>query len=86
MPFLSVYGHIAVDTILYASGREVLDDYYVGLGGTGANIARGASCLGVPAALFSSVGDDFPNGLRDPFLLRHFFLQSISHNARFTPA
>ncbi|OGS42140.1 MAG: hypothetical protein A3K67_01070 [Euryarchaeota archaeon RBG_16_62_10] len=65
--FLGVYGHTALD-IIYASdefpkpntcaelkGRE---EHF---GGTGANVARIASTLGVPTALASYVGSDFPD-------------------------
>ncbi len=69
--FLGAYGHTALD-IIYASERfpspnstvELVDrhEFY---GGTGANLARIASSLGVKTALASHVGDDFPKAFMD---------------------
>ncbi|MFQ5883680.1 MAG: carbohydrate kinase family protein [Thermoplasmata archaeon] len=65
--FLGVFGHVVVDNIfsvprlpapnssIATAGREVL------YGGTGANMAVIASCLGVRTALASFVGEDFPD-------------------------
>ncbi len=66
MPFLSVYGHIIVDTIIDAEkvpGNEEfvgIEGFHMRYGGTGANIAMGAAKLGTPVALISFVGSDFP--------------------------
>lgn len=63
--FLGVYGHTAVD-IIYSSDRFPEPNTCVELkgrkelfGGTGANLARISSALGVPTALASHVGQDF---------------------------
>ena len=64
--FLGVFGHVVLDHILAVPRLPVLDrtvrvlarDTY--FGGTGGNIARGAAKLGVPTALASFVGGDFP--------------------------
>jgi len=64
--FLGVYGHTALD-IIYNSDSfpepntcVEMKDRKEHFGGTGANIARIASTLGVRTALASHVGDDFP--------------------------
>lgn len=64
--FLGVYGHTALD-IIYSSDSfpqpntcVEMKDRVEHFGGTGANIARIASTLGVRTALASHVGDDFP--------------------------
>ncbi|MBE0517951.1 MAG: carbohydrate kinase family protein [Thermoplasmata archaeon] len=64
--FLGVYGHTAID-IIYSSDEFPRPNTCVELkgrkeqyGGTGANVARIAASLGVPTALASHVGDDFP--------------------------
>jgi ribokinase len=64
--FLGVYGHVNIDTILLLEslptpGHTVpaLDEFDR-LGGTGGNVARAAATLGVPTALASFVGNDFP--------------------------
>jgi len=64
--FLGVYGHTCVD-LIYSSERFPEPNTCVELkgrqelfGGTGANLARIASTIGVPTALASHVGDDFP--------------------------
>lgn len=69
--FLGVYGHTAID-IIYNSERFPAPNTTVELlgrrehfGGTGANIARIASCLDVKVALASHVGDDFPADYMD---------------------
>ncbi len=67
-PFLCVYGHTNLDYILSLKhfperntsvNVEEKRSYY---GGTGANVATIASSLGVPTALCSYVGEDFPDG------------------------
>lgn len=69
-PFLCVYGHIAMDYILQLdhfpspnTSVEVLEKrrYF---GGTGGNIATLASAMGVPTAIVSYVGGDFPGDYR----------------------
>jgi sugar/nucleoside kinase (ribokinase family) len=64
--FLGAYGHTALD-IIYNAERFPSPNTTVELlgrhelwGGTGANLARIASSLGVKTALASHVGDDFP--------------------------
>lgn len=63
---MGVYGHTAID-IIYASDEfpkintcVELKDRREHFGGTGANVARIASTMGVPTALASYVGSDFP--------------------------
>jgi len=65
-PYLCVYGHAAIDHLLYLkhfpppnTSVDVLDKERR-YGGTGANMATIASSLGVPTALVSYVGEDFP--------------------------
>jgi ribokinase len=64
--FLGVYGHTVLDHIITVphlpppNTSIELIDRQVFFGGTGANIARIASSLGVRTALSSFVGDDFP--------------------------
>ncbi len=69
--FLGIYGHTALD-LIYSSERFPEPNTCVELkgreelfGGTGANLARIASTLGVPTALASHVGDDFPKAFMD---------------------
>jgi sugar/nucleoside kinase (ribokinase family) len=64
--FVGVYGHTAID-VIYGSDRFPEPNTCVELkgrqehfGGTGANLARISSTLGVPTALASHVGTDFP--------------------------
>lgn len=73
--FLAVYGHAVMDYIikvprLPAPNTSIeLVDRRMYFGGTGGNIARMASTLGVKTALASFVGNDFPeeyeNALRE---------------------
>ena len=64
--FLGVYGHTVLDHIITVprlpppNTSIELIDRQVFFGGTGANIARTASSLGVRTALSSLVGEDFP--------------------------
>lgn len=66
VPFLSVYGHITVDQIIsvkkFPGLNETVDviDKKTVLGGTGTNIAVTAAKLGVPTAICTFVGEDFP--------------------------
>lgn len=66
MGFLGVYGHVNVDYILLLKalpGPETtlpVERTLVRLGGTGGNVARAATALGVPTSLAACVGDDFP--------------------------
>lgn len=69
--FLGIYGHTAID-IIYNSENFPQPNTTVELlgrqelfGGTGANIARIASCLDVKVALASHVGEDFPKAYMD---------------------
>jgi sugar/nucleoside kinase (ribokinase family) len=64
--FLAVYGHTAIDHIAWlsegipSSGAVAEVPYESFLGGNAANIAAMAASLGVPVALASLVGEDFP--------------------------
>lgn len=69
--FLGAYGHTALD-IIYSAESFPSPNTTVELlgrnelyGGTGANLARIASSLGVRTALASHVGDDFPSQFMD---------------------
>jgi sugar/nucleoside kinase (ribokinase family) len=69
--FLGVYGHTALD-VIYSSEKFPDPNTTVELksrreffGGTGANLARIASSLGVTTALASHVGSDFPEEFMD---------------------
>ncbi len=70
-PFLSVYGHVTVDSIVTVEEFPKLNTTVditskkTFLGGTGANIAINAAKLGVPTALCTLVGKDFPSELYD---------------------
>jgi len=63
---LGVYGHTALDIIYNSESFPEpntcveMKDRVEHFGGTGANIARMASSMGVRTALASHVGDDFP--------------------------
>ena len=65
-PFLSVYGHVAVDQIMTVrkfpadNTTEDILTKVTALGGTGTNIAVVAARLGCPTALCAFVGNDFP--------------------------
>src|SRR2546428_9532645 len=69
--FLGVFGHVILDYIanlerLPESNTSVqIIDRQRFFGGTGGNIARIAARLGVPTALASFVGEDFPPEYRD---------------------
>jgi len=69
-PFLCVYGHTNLDYIMSLERFPELNtsvnvrekrSYF---GGTGANVATIAASLGVPTALCSYVGNDFPEDFR----------------------
>jgi nucleoside kinase len=69
-PFLCVYGHTNLDYIMSLKHFPELNTsvniqekkrYF---GGTGANVATIAASLGVPTALSSYIGPDFPNDFR----------------------
>ena len=68
--FLGVFGHVVLDHILSVPTLPVPDRTVRVLarhrtfGGTGGNIARIAARLGVPTALASFVGEDFPDDYR----------------------
>lgn len=65
-PFLTVYGHVSIDQIIslkeFPKVNTSVDitDKRRYLGGTGGNIATIAASLGVPTAICSYVGCDFP--------------------------
>jgi len=65
-PFLTVYGHVTVDSIMTVEDFPKLNttaditSKKTFLGGTGTNIAVTASKLGVPTALCTLVGKDLP--------------------------
>ncbi len=69
-PYLCIYGHAALDLIMSLerfpepnTSVDVLEKrrYF---GGTGANMAAIAASLGVPTALCTYVGSDFPSDFR----------------------
>lgn len=68
--FLGVFGHVVLDHILAVPRLPSTDtsvrviDRSLYYGGTGANVARIAARLGVPSALASWVGEDFPADYR----------------------
>ena len=70
-PFLSVYGHVTVDSIVTVEEFPRLNTTVditskkTFLGGTGANIAINAAKLGVPTALCALVGKDLPSEFYD---------------------
>lgn len=70
-PFLSVYGHVTVDSIVTVEEFPELNTTVditskkTFLGGTGANIAITAAKLGVPTALCALIGKDLPSELYD---------------------
>ena len=70
-PYLTVYGHVTVDQIVrvkrFPNLNETVDvmDKKTTLGGTGTNIAIAAARLGVPTALATYVGQDFPSKFMD---------------------
>ena len=69
-PFLTVYGHVSIDQIIslkefpQVNTSVDITDKRRYLGGTGANIATIAASLGVPTAICSYVGCDFPDEYR----------------------
>ena len=69
-PFLSIYGHVTVDSIVTVEDFPKLNttaditSKKTFLGGTGTNIAVAAAKLGVPTALCALVGEDFPREYR----------------------
>ncbi|MCL2148408.1 MAG: PfkB family carbohydrate kinase [Methanomassiliicoccaceae archaeon] len=71
IPFLSVYGHVTIDQIIsidrFPEMNETVDvlSKSTTLGGTGTNIAVAAAKLGVPTAICSFVGGDFPQRYED---------------------
>ncbi len=70
-PFLSVYGHVALDQIMsverFPENNTTADIIRkdTKLGGTGTNIAVTAAVLGVPTAICAFVGTDFPEKYTD---------------------
>ena len=65
-PYLTVYGHVAIDQIVKVTRfprdnttEDVLEKTTL-LGGTGTNVAVHAAGLGVPTALCAFVGTDLP--------------------------
>lgn len=82
-PFLCVYGHVCLDQILTLgkfpepnTSVDLLEKhrYY---GGTGANVATVAASLGVPTALCSYVGQDFPQDFREFMVSRGVDLSEV---------
>ncbi len=69
--FVGIFGHTAIDVILEVPNLPEpntsigLDRKTIRYGGTGANIARNASELGIPVSLASFVGDDFPEDYKE---------------------
>lgn len=72
--FVGVFGHTAIDVILEVPTLPEpntsigLDRKTIRYGGTGANIARNASELDIPASLASFVGDDFPKDYKNSLI------------------
>lgn len=68
--FLGVFGHVAVDTICTVDSFPAINtcegviDKRVEFGGTAGNLAFYAASMGVPTALASFVGSDFPESYR----------------------
>jgi sugar/nucleoside kinase (ribokinase family) len=68
--FLGVFGHVAVDTICTVESFpeintcEAVIDKRIEFGGTAGNLAFYAAKMGVPTALASFVGSDFPESYR----------------------
>ncbi len=68
--FLGVFGHVAIDHIIDVphlprpNASIQLTSRARHYGGTGGNVARIAAHLGVPTALASFVGEDFPKDYR----------------------
>lgn len=62
--FLGLYGHVNIDWVVDATVDPPKEEgpYF---GGVAGNIAIGAARFGVPVALASVVGKDFPDGYRD---------------------
>jgi len=64
--FLGVYGHVNLDYIIDVrrlpepNTSIQIERERTYFGGTGANVARRSSCMGVKTALASFVGEDFP--------------------------
>lgn len=91
MAFLGVYGHVNVDYILQvqelprAEQTVPVTRELVRLGGTAGNIARGAASLGVPTALASCVGEDFPARFRDELVAAGIDLVDMRQVAGPTP-
>jgi sugar/nucleoside kinase (ribokinase family) len=71
IPFLSVYGHVTIDQIIFVKRFPELNESVdvvskvTTLGGTGTNIATTAARLGVPTAICAFVGEDFPRRHED---------------------
>ena len=70
-PFLTVYGHVSIDSIMSVADfprmnttEDVLSKQ-TSLGGTAANVAVVAAKLGVPTAIAAFVGTDFPKKYED---------------------
>ncbi len=82
-PYLCVYGHVSLDYIFSVeqfpapnTSVDILqkERYF---GGTGGNLATVASSLGVPTALVSYVGNDFPDDYREFMLKRNVILDEL---------
>ena len=69
-PFLTVYGHVAIDQIIGVKDFPLEDtsvdviNKSTHLGGTGTNIAVHAARLGVPTAISAFIGKDFPDDFK----------------------
>lgn len=91
MRFLAVYGHVNVDYILQLKnlpGPETtlpVERTLVRLGGTGGNIARAATALGVPTSIAACVGDDFPPAYRTTLEASGLDLSDLRHVPGSTP-
>jgi len=82
-PYLTVYGHVALDHIISLDEFPPLNtsvdvvDKRLFFGGTAANLATMASSLGVPTALVSYVGADLPRDFEDLMLSKGVMLGDL---------
>jgi len=82
-PYLTVYGHVALDYIMSLerfppvnTSVDVLDKELF-FGGTAANLATMAASLGVPTAIVSYVGKDLPTDFEDFMLSKGVMLDDM---------
>lgn len=82
-PYLTVYGHVALDSIITLerfpppnTSIDVLEKRLC-YGGTAANLATTAASLGVPTAVVSYVGDDFPRDFEELMISKGVILDDL---------